>query len=44
MAPDQDNSNIIDKKETKIMKCIVLTMLYHARLVDQTMLRSIHEI
>ena len=44
MAPDLYDSNIIDKKATKIIQSIAKTMLNHARLVDPMMLRAINEI
>ena len=44
MAPDPDNSDIIDNKYTKRIQYIVGTMLYYARSVDTAMLRAINEI
>ena len=44
MAPDPDNSKLIDKKTTKIIQSTVVTMIYYARSVDPTMLRAINEI
>ena len=44
MAPDPDDSKIIDKKSTKIIQSIVGTMLYFSRSVDPTILQAINEI
>ena len=44
MAPDPDDSDLLDKKATKIIQYIVGTMLYYARSVDPTILRAINEI
>ena len=44
MAPDPDESDLLDKNSTKIIQSIVGTMIYYARSVDPTMLRSINEI
>ena len=44
MAPDPNESNLLDKKSTKRIKSIVGTMIYYARSVDPKMLRSIDEI
>ena len=44
MAPDPDESNLLDKKDTRRIQSIVGTMLYYARSVDPTMLRVINEI
>ena len=44
MAPDLYDSNIIDKKATKIIQYVVETMLNYARLVDPMMLQAINEI
>ena len=44
MAPDSDESNILDKEATKRTQYIVGTMIYYARSLDPTMLREISEI
>ena len=44
MAPNPDNSNLLDKKSTKIIQSIVGTMIYYAWSVDPTMIRAINEI
>ena len=44
MAPDPDESNIIDKKASKRIQSTVDTMLYYERSVGTTMLRAINEI
>ena len=44
MEPDPDESDILDKNSTKIIQPIVGTILYYARVVDPTMIRSINEI
>ena len=44
MAPDLDESDLLDKKATKIIQSIVGTMLYSARSVDPLMLQAINEI
>ena len=44
MAPYPDNSNLLDKKSTKIIHSIVGMMLYYSRSVDPTMLQAINEI
>ena len=41
MAPDPDESNILDKKATKRIHSIVGTMIYYARSVYPTMLKAI---
>ena len=43
MAPYPDDSDILDKKSTKIIQYIVGNMLYYDRSVDPTMLRAINE-
>ena len=44
MAPDSDESDILDKEATKRTQYIVGTMIYYARSLDPTMLREINEI
>ena len=44
MAPDPDNSKLLDKKFTTRIQYIVGIMLYYAWSVDPTMLRAINEI
>ena len=44
MAPDLDNSDLLDKNSTKIIHSIVGTIFYYARSVDKKMLRAIKEI
>ena len=44
MAPDPEDSNLLEKKATKIIQSTVGTILYYARSVDTTMLREINEI
>ena len=44
MAPDPDESNILDKNTTKRIHFIVGTMLYYARSGHPTILREIDEI
>ena len=44
MAPDPDESDLLDKKVTNIIQYIVGTMIYYSRPVDPTMLQAINEI
>ena len=44
MAPDQDESDILDKKATKIIQYIVGTMFYYSQSVNPTMIRKINKI
>ena len=44
MATDQYKCNIFDKNSNKKIHSIVINMLYYARLVDPTILRSINEL
>ena len=44
MAPDPDNSKLLDKKATTRIQYIVGIMLYYAWSVDPTMLQAINEI
>ena len=44
MAPDPDESNLLDKNSTKRIQYIVGIMLYYARSIDPTMLGAINEI
>ena len=44
MTPDPDNSNTLDKKATKRIQSIVVTMLYYAWSVDTMILRAINKI
>ena len=44
MAPDPDESDILDKNDTKIIQYIVGTMLYYARPVYPTMTQASNEI
>ena len=44
MASDPDESNILDKNSTNRIQSIVGTMLYYARSLYPTILRSINEI
>ena len=44
MAPYPDDSNLLEKKATKRIYYIVVTILYYARSVDPTVLRAINEI
>ena len=44
MEPDPEYSALLDKKTTKIIHTIVVNMIYYARSVYPTMLRSINEI
>ena len=43
MAPDTDESDILDRNSTKIIQYIAETMIYYARSVDPTMLWAINE-
>ena len=44
MAPDIDEVDILNKKDTKIIQSILGTMIYYTRSVGPTMLREINEI
>ena len=44
MAPDTDDSKLLDKKSTKIIQSIVGKTLYYSQSVDQTMLQAINNI
>ena len=44
MTPDIDGSNLLDKKATKIIQSIVVTMLYYSGSVDPRILQVIIEI
>ena len=44
MAPDPDESDLLDKYSTNIIQSIVGTILYYAQSVDPLMLQAINEI
>ena len=44
MSPDLDHSYLLEKKYTKRMQSIVVTMLYYAWSVDPEMLQLINDI
>ena len=44
MAQDPDDSKILDKKSTKVIQSIVVTMLYYSQLVDPMIPQAINEI
>ena len=41
MSPDPYYSDLLDKKTTKMIQSIVVTMLYYARSVGPTIIRTI---